>query len=185
MFSYKIDPRRELRLLEIHHADALFALSDRNRNFLRRWLPWVDDAVSPKNTRDFISATLRQFADGQGFTAGVWIDGELAGVIGHHSIDWQSRTSTLGYWLSEEQQGHGTMTLACKAVTEHAFAKLKLNKIVIRSATDNARSRAIPRRLGFIHEGTLRDAVRLCDRSIDLEIYGCLQWDWEKQSRAA
>ena len=183
MFSYKIDQRRELRLLEAHHAEALFSLSDRNRDFLRRWLPWVDAAQTAENTLAFIKATLHQFANGEGFTAGIWIDGKLAGVLGHHSIDWSSRTATLGYWLAKEHQGHGTMTLACEAVFDHAFNKLKLNKIVIRSSTENHRSRAIPERLGFTHEGTLRDAERLYDRFIDLEFYGCLQWDWEKRAR--
>ena len=185
MFSYKIDQSRELRLLETHHAEALFALSDRNRNYLRRWLPWLDEALSPHNTCEFIKSTLQQFANGQGFTAGIWIDGEIAGVIGHNSIDWPSRTTTIGYWISEERQGRGTVTRACEAVIEHAYAKLKLNKVVIRSATDNLRCRAIPERLGFTHEGTLRDAERLYDRFIDMEFYGCLQWDWEKRARSA
>ena len=185
MFSYKIDQRRELRLLEAHHADALFALSYRNRDHLRRWLPWLDAALSLESTQEFIKATLHQFAGGDGFTAGIWIDGKLAGVIGHHDMDRPSRTATIGYWLSEDQQGQGTMTLACKAVIDHAFNRLKLNKVIIRSATENIRCRAIPERLGFTHEGTLHDAERLDDRLIDLEVYGCLQWDWEKQLQAS
>ena len=34
-------------------------------------------------------------------------------------------------------------------------------------------------------DGTLRDAERLYDRFIDMEFYGCLQWDWEKRARSA
>lgn len=181
MFSHRLDHNHELKLLEAHHADALFALAESNRDFLRRWLPWLCATHQAANTLDFIKASLRQFADGEGFVGGVWFNGNLVGVIGHHGIDWASRTSTLGYWLTENHQGRGVMTRACEAVIDHAFTTLKLNKVVIRCASDNVRSQAIPKRLGFVHEGTLPNAERLHDRTVDIEIYGCLEWDWEKR----
>src|ERR1035437_1463920 len=129
LFSHKLDQNHELKLLEAHHADELFALAENNRDFLRRWLPWLCATHQTSNTLDFIKAALRQFADGEGFIGGIWFNGNLVGVIGHHSIDWASRTSTLGYWLAENHQRRGAMTRACEAVIEHAFTTLKLNKV--------------------------------------------------------
>ena len=178
MFSHCISDRHQLRLLEAHHAAELFALADANRAYLRNWLPWLDLTRTPADSLAFIQAGLRQFADGRGFNAGIWIDGKLAGVVGHHPIDWSSRTATLGYWLAESQQGQGFVTASCRAVIDHAFKILQLNKVVIRCAPLNRRCRAIPERLGFAQEGTLREAEQLYGRHIDLAVYGCLRREW-------
>ncbi len=42
MFSYKLSENTELRLLEERHAQQLTDLTNRNREYLRAWLPWVD-----------------------------------------------------------------------------------------------------------------------------------------------
>jgi hypothetical protein len=42
VFSYKLSENTEVRLLEERHAQRLTDLTDRNREHLREWLPWVD-----------------------------------------------------------------------------------------------------------------------------------------------
>jgi RimJ/RimL family protein N-acetyltransferase len=34
----------------------------------------------------------------------------LTGVVGYHAIDWENRSTALGYWLGEEYQGKGLVT---------------------------------------------------------------------------
>jgi len=43
MFSSKVNTRTELRLIDRQHAHELFKLIDSNREYLRRWHPWVDN----------------------------------------------------------------------------------------------------------------------------------------------
>lgn len=45
-------------MLEPRHADELFALEERNRDRLRRWLPWVDGTKSAEDVRTFIRQSL-------------------------------------------------------------------------------------------------------------------------------
>jgi len=87
----------------------------------------------------------------------------------------------LGYWLAEAYQGRGFMSASCQVLVDHAFAALNLNRLAIACATGNTRSRAIPQRLGFAHEGTIRDAEWLYDHYIDHEIYSQLQREWQAQ----
>lgn len=42
MFSYQIDEDLDLRLLQMGYAEQLFLQVDKNRAYLREWLPWVD-----------------------------------------------------------------------------------------------------------------------------------------------
>lgn len=178
MFSCRLDAEAELRLLEEHQAAELFLLTDRNRSHLRRWLPWVDATTSVEVTRKFIRNALKQFATGRGFQAGLWYQNRMAGVIGYHKIDWFNRKTSLGYWLGMEFQGKGLMTKACQALLDYAFHELKLNRVEIRCATENKRSRAIPERLGFVQEGITRQAEWLYDHYVDHVIYGVLASEW-------
>lgn len=181
MFEFKVDDQINLRLLEPRHADALFALTDANRDYLRQWLPWLDTVVSVADTLKFIEATQKQFAANNGFVTGSWYQGELAGVVGHNSIDWPNRISALGYWLGIEFQGKGVVTRSCRALITHAFAELRLNRVDIRCAVGNGRSRAIPERLGFQQEGIIRQAEWLYDRFVDHVVYGMLASEWQSK----
>ncbi|MCI2430832.1 GNAT family N-acetyltransferase [Candidatus Acetothermia bacterium] len=180
MFYFSLDDKTELRLLEERHTEELFALTDQNRAHLRQWLPWVDGTTSLEDTRKFIRFSLEQFARNEGFNAGIWYHGKLAGVIGHHKIDWANRKTSIGYWLGASFQGQGLMTKSCRAVVDYNLNELKLNRVEIRCAVENRKSRAIPERLGFTQEGVIRQAERLYDHFVDHVVYGMLASEWRK-----
>ncbi len=177
-FSLKLDDGLELCLLEERHADDVFAAVDRNRAYLRQWLPWLDESVSPDDTRSFIKRSLSEFANGEKLDTGIWDHDQVIGAISYNFIDRPNRIAHIGYWLASDHQGKGIMTRACRAMVDYAFDELKLNRIEIRCATGNAKSRAIPQRLGFKQEGIQRQAEWLYDHFVDLVIYGMLASDW-------
>jgi ribosomal-protein-serine acetyltransferase len=175
MFRRRITDEIELALIEEGHAEEVFRLTDANREYLREWLFWLDQARSVADTLAFIKLSLRQYAENRGFQAGIWFKGRFCGVIGHHNIDWLNRSASLGYWLDAGHQGRGIMTKCCRAMVDHAFDELELNRVVIRCATGNRRSRAIPERLGFTLEGVEREAEWLYDHFVDLAVYSLLK----------
>ncbi len=175
-----LGPGVELRLLEERHAGVLFALVDRERLYLRQWLSWVDLRSSEADILDFIRGVLAQFSSNQGFSAGIWADGSLAGVITLHKIDWRDRSGEIGYWLAREFHGRGIMTDAARAVTEHALVELELNRVEIRCAVDNVKSAAIPKRLGFKCDGVLRQASLREGQYRDLEVYSMLRSEYRR-----
>ena len=61
----------------------------------------------------------------------------------------------------------------------HLFEEMDLHRVEgSRCAAGNARSNAIPRRLGFKLEGTLRDAELVNGRYHDLLVYAMLKSEW-------
>ena len=185
MFTARVDDEIELRLLELQHAEAMHRLTEANRAYLRRWLPWAETETTLQQTEAFIRRSLQQFAEGNGFQAGIWYRQELAGAIGLHYVDRRNRRTEIGYWLAEHLQGRGIVTRACRAVIDHAFGPLGLHRVEIRCAAGNLRSRAIPRRLGFREEGMLRQWVWVDGRFHDMVVYGLLASEWRRQPDSA
>ncbi|MEA5464292.1 GNAT family N-acetyltransferase [Leptothoe sp. PORK10 BA2] len=179
MFSHWLNDRLQLRSLQLTDANELFALTDQNRPHLRQWLPWLDRTTTAADSRTFIRNTLEQFADTDGIVAAICYDGNIIGTIGYNHIDWTNHVGYIGYWLAASHQGQGIMTAACQYLVNYSFSTLILNRIVIACATHNQKSRAIPERLGFSHEGTSREAEWLYDHFVDHEIYALLRRHWE------
>jgi len=115
----------------------------------------------------------------QGITAGIFYKGQLAGVAGFNTLDWKNKIGTIGYWLGVHFIGKGIMTRVVCALIEYAFNNLKLNRLEIRVATNNFKSRAIPERLYFTLEGYIRQAEWLYDHYVDHRIYGMLAEEWK------
>lgn len=182
MFTHNIDDDLQLRLFEPHHAEALFALSDRNRDHLRPWLPWIESTHAVADSRGYILAMRQGYGAGTDLAIGIWFQGELVGAIGMHRIDEQNKSAEIGYWLSADAQGNGIITRACRAVLSYAFGDRALNRIVIRVNPHNTPSRAIPERLQFTQEGTHRQIQAHYDHFIDLVVYSMLASEWETLS---
>lgn len=180
LFKYDIHEHAYLKLLDLTDVEELFALTDRSRNTLREWLPFVDDVKTVKDTERFVKGAMQQYADNNGIQAGIYYEDKLAGVIGYHQINWQHKWTSIGYWLGNEFVGKGLVTNSMKALIEYAFNYLKLNRIEVRVAVGNIRSRTIPKVLGFNEEGRLRDAEWLYDHHVDQVVYGLTAAEWRK-----
>ncbi|WP_147533092.1 GNAT family N-acetyltransferase [Bacillus marasmi] len=182
MFTLKVDNEIELQLFQIHHAEELFLLVDRNREHLRTWLPWVDNMSSPIQYHSIIPTWLRQFAENTGFNAGIRFKGALVGSIGFHQIDWHNSQTSMGYFLAKDVQGNGIMSKCVQALLYYAFYELGLNRVEIRCGQQNHKSRAIPERLGFTKEGIIRDGERLHYNFHNLIVYSMLRNEWVSRS---
>lgn len=138
----------------------------------------MDGTVSAEQTSEFIQSSLKSFAESNGFTTAIVYRNRIAGCIGLHYMDWGNKQTTIGYWLAEEYQGKGIMTNAVRALVNYVFHELALNRVEIRAAERNSKSRAIPERLRFVNEGTARQAEWLYDHYVDLVIYGMVREEW-------
>ncbi len=174
----KVDDKISLVLIDDTHADKVFNLINPCRPYLRQWLPWVDSSKSIDNTRDFIKFCRQRYENKFGIDLCIIVDNSIAGLISLHKIDHLNKITTIGYWLSDTFQGRGIMTNACSKLIYYCFATLELNRIEIKCATDNLKSQAIPERLKFKKEGTLRQAEFLNNKFVDQYLYATVRKDW-------
>jgi ribosomal-protein-serine acetyltransferase len=166
-----------LRLLEEADATELHELIEANRPHLARWLPWASGQTF-EDTLGFIRRTRSQASENDGFQAAIVPDGGgILGLAGYPLVDWDNRSTRIGYWLDEAHQGRGIMTTAVRFLAAHALEVWRLNRVEIHVATENRRSRAIPERLGFREEGTLRQAQLVDGRYLDCVVYSTLVAD--------
>jgi ribosomal-protein-serine acetyltransferase len=70
------------------------------------------------------------------------------------------------------------MTKACKTCINYAFIGMGFNRIVIKCAVGNQRSKAIPERLHFTFEGIEREGQNLYGEYTDLMVFSMLKKDW-------
>ncbi|MCK6076963.1 GNAT family N-acetyltransferase [Paenibacillus silvae] len=74
----------------------------------------------------------------------------------------------------------GIITTAIKKLITYLFNDLKLNRVIIQCAESNIRSRAIPENLGFVNEGTSRQAQWLYDHYEIIVTNSLLSSEWQE-----
>lgn len=179
MYKAEIDKDLYLAILEPRHAQELFQLIDSSRDHISKWLTFPNKTNSVEDSLAFIEKSLRRLSDNNGYWAGIWYKGQLAGSIGFLYIDWGARKTEIGYWLGDEYLGKGLATQAAKVFINHSFKELDLRKVEINVASENVTSRAIPERLGFTKEGSIRNYEKVNSDYHDRIIYGLLKDEWK------
>jgi ribosomal-protein-serine acetyltransferase len=179
----QVDDTISLEFLEEIHAESLLNLVNANRTYLREWLPWVDNMHTVANFTYYISDTKKRAAEKTDFGFAIIIGKNIVGRIGLHHINHQNKIGEIGYWLADGLQGRGIMTQCCTAIINHAFTQFGLNRIEIKCAAGNNKSRAVAEKLQFKSEGILRQAELLNGKFIDLHLYAMLKEEWNKISR--
>jgi ribosomal-protein-serine acetyltransferase len=183
MFIHKINDDLSLKLIDLRDSESVFKLTNKSRGYLREWLPWLDITTKLEDTIEFIKGCLKGYAENKSLNSVILFKGEIVGVASYNNINWSNKTAYIGYWLGEEFQRNGIMTEVAKALTNYAFNELNLNKVEIRAAVGNKKSRSIPERLNFVNEGCIRQAEWLYDHYVDHVVYGILKEEWNKKNR--
>lgn len=141
---------------------ALFECVGEAREHLRPWLPWVDFHRTPEDSEGFARKAYSRWLLREDLTVGIWLreSGRLLGGSGLHPRDWKVPAFEIGYWVRPSEEGKGYVTEAVRLLLRLGFEELGANRIHIQCDPKNARSAAIPKRLGFTLEGTLRNQMR-------------------------
>ena len=170
-----------LRLPEMgDHAD--WAMLRRNgETFLRDWEPdWSVDHFSRKAFRNRVYWAYRSSEEKRALALFLSRrdDGRLMGAITLDNIRrGPSQSASVGYWIGPEFSRQGFMSEALAAVVDHAFGALDLSRVEAACLAENAASRALLERSGFIREGVAKSYLQIRGRWRDHLIYSNLRAD--------
>jgi ribosomal-protein-serine acetyltransferase len=181
MLYFKVDENLEMRLVSERYAEEGYRVVRDNLEYLHEWLPWATEAYTVESAREFMRTALERFGREETLTLLIFFQNRFSGCIGFNKPDYVNKSTEIGYWQAADVQGNGIMTKCCRAVIDHCFGELDLNRIVIRCATGNRKSQAIPERLGFSLEGIEREAEWLHGKFVSLKVYSMLKKEWEEQ----
>ncbi len=172
----------ELSIIVPTSEDAveLFSLVDSNRNYLKEWLPWLDNNLSVKDQLDFIEISQKDRIQG---SSGIWLikeNNDLVGVISINWIDWDNKSCGLGYWISEDKVGKGIVNRCCKSLINDLISNNQIHRFVIEAAVENYASRKVAEKLGMRLEGIIKDRELLYGTYVDAALYAITAPEWEK-----
>lgn len=186
--AYRIETARLLiRCWNPADAPLLKAAVDANLDHLRRWMPWI--AGEPTDIQAKID-TLRYFRGrfdlNQDFVYGIFTPDETRVVGGtglHTRLGHNARE--IGYWIHHEFINQGMATEVSAALTRVAFEIDRVARVEIHCDPENLASAAVPRKLGYTHEATLRRRSQNSDGSPSDSMIWTLHEDEYRSSPAA
>lgn len=170
-----------LKQLELSDAADIFETIDSQRDYLRVWLPFVDLTKGMEDSVQYIKSVNDAPEESRNLVLTIRYKKKFVGLIGFKDTDKSNKKTEIGYWLSENYQRKGIVTESVKALVSYAFSEMEMNRIQIKCAVGNFRSKNIPKRLGFTFEGVERDGEQLVGGVFtDIEVYSLLRWEWKQ-----
>jgi RimJ/RimL family protein N-acetyltransferase len=160
--AYRVLTERTLiRCWQPSDAVLLKEAIDMSIEHLRPWMPWV------QNEPQDIAAKVRrirlwraQFDLNHNYMYGIFNldESKVLGGTGLHTRIGPDALE-IGYWIRVNHANRGLGTEVAAALSRVAFEVNKVNRVEIHCNPRNKRSAAIPKKLGYQHEATLRQRV--------------------------
>jgi RimJ/RimL family protein N-acetyltransferase len=98
-----------------------------------------------------------------------------------HKIDWRNRVAEIGIVIGEKaywNSGYGTQ--AMYLLVQHGFGMLNLNRIFLHVFANNPRAIRCYEKVGFVHEGCLRQNVYKNGMYVDVIVMSILRSEWNQ-----
>lgn len=176
MKHIRVNDKIRLESATADMAPVIFETIDRDREYLKEWLPFVNFTFDLNDTIKFLKSVSDE-SNRRDFIYIVWYKEEFAGLIGFKDTDWVNRKTEIGYWLAEKMQHKGIITACVTKLADYAFRKLNMHRIQIKVAESNQKSEAIPKKLNFKLEGIERAGELHGDKFLNLKVYSLLATD--------
>jgi [ribosomal protein S5]-alanine N-acetyltransferase len=175
-------PELLLRYARPDDAPRLFQLaSDVEVTRYFSWGPYT----SERQAVDYVENLARKRVEGERLE--LVIDHRDAGVIGVTGLSefaLRDRRAVVGTWHGQEWWGTGVNRQSKILVLALAFAGLRLGRVTAWCGSENGRSQTALERLGFVHEGVLRQWHVHGGEPKDVISYSMLRGEWEQSDLA-
>lgn len=172
-------PRLDLVELSHAHVPDLFKLfTDPRVTEFYNVIPLKEEADAEK----IIELLAGRYRERSGIRWGIALKGqkEIIGNLGFNSFT-RGHRGVIGYSLMYEYWNKGIITEAIKAIIDFGLDQLQVNRIEAEVMPGNTASERVLTKLGFRHEGLLREWMLWGGKHYDINMYSLLKG--ERKSR--
>ncbi len=113
------------------------------------------------------------------------LEGEFAGTINTHHCDPRNGTFSYGLAIRREQRRKGYASEAIRLLLRYFFQELRYQKVTVEIYDFNEASIKLHEKLGFVHEGHLRQMVFTNGQYHDEFVLGMTREEFEAHERIA
>ncbi len=173
-------PFRRRDVAPVHEA-VTASLED-----LAKWLPWAASGYARSVTNQFVRDSIAAWGEGRAHDFAVRSREDANAHLGNVSVWWTSKPNLageIGYWVRTDRTGKGICTEATARILQVAFEELGMHRVSLRIAVGNHASERVAAKLGFTHEGLLRDEVKVGSVWLDHTVWGLLDREWRVERR--
>lgn len=179
--AYRIETKRlVVRCYDPSDAQMLADSVRESVEHLKPWMPWAHNEPEPFEEKVKRLQNFRgKFDLQQDYVYGIFNREEtrLLGSTGLHTRLGANELE-IGYWIHKDFVNQGLVTESTAALIKVAFEIVHVHRIEIHCDPGNLASAAVPRKLGFTHEGTLRAKTSFLDGWSDSMIWGLLESEY-------
>lgn len=107
-------------------------------------------------------------------------DDRLVGVCAFKEMFWHMNACKL--WIgigNPDDRGRGFGTDSLRLMLRYAFLEMNMNRVGLEVSGFNERARQSYERIGFVHEGTLREFMYRDGKRWDMHMMAILRTEWE------
>jgi len=166
-----------------------------SKDDLPQFVVWMNDPDVFRNTSMFAPLSLEQEeqwyrdtlthpVEEQPLAIEVMTDAgwQMVGDVGLMNLDQRIRSAEIGIFIGDKpcwDKGYGTETL--QLILDFGFGSVNLNRIYLRVFETNPRGVHCYEKVGFQHEGRMRQAYYLDGKYIDVLLMSILKSEWMEQ----
>lgn len=157
--AYRVETERlVLRCWEPKDAELLNEAICASLEHLREWMPWAYEEPISLDARSKRLRQFRAFFDTDKDYIYALFNRDETQVLGGSGLHTRlgENAREIGYWVHVNHINKGYATEASSALTRVAFEVAGMDRVEIHCSPMNLPSAAVPRKLGFTHEATLR-----------------------------
>lgn len=166
-----------------------------NKDDLPEFVTWLNDPevalglmqylpLSIHDEEDWFEQMRKQPMEKHPLMIDVKQDGEwmAVGNCGFGSLDWRVRSAEFGIVVgAKDFWDRGIGTEATELILHHGFMTLNLNRIMLRVFDINTRAKRVYEKVGFVFEGTMRQAHYHNGEYVDVHFMSVLREEWESR----
>ena len=168
--------RINLCKLVLDFAKTLSTYVQEERERIGAYMPWVYRAGTFEEANAHIRSCMKKWEGKTSFEYAI-IDSKSKKMIGGiciPRIDWANDRCEIGYWIGAEFEGKGFVNEAL-SMLENVLFENNFNRIEVICAVNNLRSQEVPKRRGYVYEGTLRKWFKIRGEYQDMHLYSKLR----------